>query len=277
MFDICLYHAECLDGFGAAYAVWKRFPNEMISFVPVRHGALPDQMDLAGKRVLMVDFTYRRAVMRDIARVAEKVTVIDHHKTAVEDLAGLEQERPNVELHFDMDRSGASLTWIHFHDEPVPEIIRYIEDVDLWRRELPDTDEIFLALMSHPREFEIWDTLTVEQLRTEGKIIDRFFASALQEQIDSAFEGFFAGYRVPICNASHFMASRIGAVLCVGQPFPVCYQKRGDRIYFSLRSDENGLDVGELAHAFGGGGHKHAAGFSKPPGVWPDRLPAKAA
>ena len=33
---------------------------------------------------------------------------------------------------------------------------------------------------------------------------------------------------------------------------------------FSLRSTEDGLDVSEIASKFGGGGHKHAAGFSVP-------------
>jgi hypothetical protein len=30
---------------------------------------------------------------------------------------------------------------------------------------------------------------------------------------------------------------------------------------FSLRSSANGLDVSEIARSFGGGGHRHAAGF----------------
>jgi len=30
---------------------------------------------------------------------------------------------------------------------------------------------------------------------------------------------------------------------------------------FSLRSQEGGIDVSEIAIKFGGGGHKHAAGF----------------
>ena len=29
--DIVLYHADCFDGFGAAWAVWKKFPNARFS------------------------------------------------------------------------------------------------------------------------------------------------------------------------------------------------------------------------------------------------------
>ena len=33
---------------------------------------------------------------------------------------------------------------------------------------------------------------------------------------------------------------------------------------FSLRSTDDGLDVSEIATAYGGGGHRAAAGFSVP-------------
>jgi nanoRNase/pAp phosphatase (c-di-AMP/oligoRNAs hydrolase) len=45
---------------------------------------------------------------------------------------------------------------------------------------------------------------------------------------------------------------------------------------FSLRSSENGgLDVSAVAALFGGGGHKHAAGFRVDMGMWPYAAPGK--
>jgi phosphoesterase RecJ-like protein len=41
----------------------------------------------------------------------------------------------------------------------------------------------------------------------------------------------------------------------------VFVQKNEDRVQVGLRS-KNGVDVGEIARGFGGGGHKHAAGFT---------------
>ena len=33
---VVLYHAECADGFGAAWALWRRFPSA--DYRPVKHG-----------------------------------------------------------------------------------------------------------------------------------------------------------------------------------------------------------------------------------------------
>jgi nanoRNase/pAp phosphatase (c-di-AMP/oligoRNAs hydrolase) len=40
---------------------------------------------------------------------------------------------------------------------------------------------------------------------------------------------------------------------------------------FSLRSDRNGRDVAAIAEGYGGGGHRHAAGFQVPFGWQGDR------
>ncbi|MGH7257198.1 MAG: phosphoesterase, partial [Nitrospiraceae bacterium] len=64
---LVLYHAECADGFGAAWAIWKRFPE--VRFLPVKHGE-PRPKDLRGERVVIVDFSYARPVLEGIAKEA---------------------------------------------------------------------------------------------------------------------------------------------------------------------------------------------------------------
>jgi nanoRNase/pAp phosphatase (c-di-AMP/oligoRNAs hydrolase) len=44
----------------------------------------------------------------------------------------------------------------------------------------------------------------------------------------------------------------------------VTYYDTEDNRKYSLRSVEGGVDVSEVAALFGGGGHKHAAGFKIP-------------
>jgi len=46
-----------------------------------------------------------------------------------------------------------------------------------------------------------------------------------------------------------------------GEPFAACYMDTPEGRVYSLRSSDDGLDVGEIAKKFGGGGHKHAAGL----------------
>jgi len=50
-----------------------------------------------------------------------------------------------------------------------------------------------------------------------------------------------------------------------GRPFGVCYFELGGKRVYSLRS-VHGVDVSEIAKAYGGGGHPAAAGFEVPVG-----------
>jgi hypothetical protein len=52
--EVVLYHADCPDGFGAAWAVWTRCPTAR--FVTARHGQPPPDGP-AGKRLVIVDFS----------------------------------------------------------------------------------------------------------------------------------------------------------------------------------------------------------------------------
>ena len=97
-----LYHAECADGFGAAWALWRRFSQAR--YIPVKHGSPPPE-GLKGERVVIVDFSYARDVLDSMARETERLLVLDHHITAEKALAGLPY------AYFDMKKSGAVLAW----------------------------------------------------------------------------------------------------------------------------------------------------------------------
>jgi oligoribonuclease NrnB/cAMP/cGMP phosphodiesterase (DHH superfamily) len=57
------------------------------------------------------------------------------------------------------------------------------------------------------------------------------------------------------------MGSDAAAKLAVGWPFAAYYWDSPTGREFGLRSAPDGLDVSVIARKFGGGGHKHAAGF----------------
>ena len=46
--NIVLYHAGCPDGFGAAWACWKKF-GDNAEYMPVSHGSPPPNVE--GKNV----------------------------------------------------------------------------------------------------------------------------------------------------------------------------------------------------------------------------------
>lgn len=268
---LCIYHGNCADGFGAAVVVRMALGADNVEFHPGVYQDPPP--DVTGRDVLMVDFSYKRPVLLEIAERANTILILDHHKSAQEDLVDLPD---NVDVRFDMDHSGAILTWLHFfpHDQP-PLLLRHIEDRDLWRFELDGTREIQAALFSYPYLFDVWDQLILKDqlaqeriisaLRQEGKSIERKHFKDINELIlSAAYRMNIAGHNVPVLNAPYFFSSDAGHVMGKGEPFAACYWDTPDGRVFSLRSADEGLDVSDIARRFGGGGHKHAAGFRIP-------------
>jgi oligoribonuclease NrnB/cAMP/cGMP phosphodiesterase (DHH superfamily) len=263
--DLCIYHGSCDDGFGAAFAVWKKHGTRVRYRAGV-YGVAPP--DVTGLNVAIVDFSYKRPIMVELIKKAKGVLVLDHHKTAQADLADLDSELPNVIVEFDMERSGAVMAWQYFHPgTEVPKFFEYLQDRDLWTKRLPGIDEFTAALRSYPRDFEKWDFLIsgfVSDLIEEGVSIQRYFRTLVEQAKKHAFTREIAGYTVPVVNASMFMSSEVAGELSEGHPFAAVYADTKDGVIWSLRSRENGIDVSEVAKKFGGGGHKHAAGFTLP-------------
>jgi oligoribonuclease NrnB/cAMP/cGMP phosphodiesterase (DHH superfamily) len=267
MNPLIIFHANCLDGFGAAYAAHAHFSAQRIEaeFFPASHGEEPPEC--AGREVYIVDFSYKREALKQICAAANRVTILDHHITAQEDLEGLEREHANLTVMFDMEKSGAVLSWEHFHQAPVPRILLHVQDRDLWRFELDGTDDINTALMSHPFSFEFWAELAGSEarmaaLRAEGETLNRYRKQLVEQYKSRAVLGKVAGYEVPVVNAPHAIISELLGELAQEYPFAAGYQDKGSKRSWSLRSRrDGGEDVAKIAERFGGGGHRNAAGF----------------
>lgn len=268
---LILYHAECADGFGAAWAIWRRYPGA--EYRPVKHGEAPPT-NLAGHHIVMVDFSYNRPTLEAMAKDAASLVVLDHHITAEQALADLPY------AYFDLNKSGAVLGWEWAHDEPAPWLLRYIQDKDLWHWALPNSREISAALASYPFDFELWTQFEQRELEREGRAILRYENELVTKLASQATLVQFEGATVPSVHSS-VLTSQIGERLSADHPFCLIWHDRNGRRYFSMRSREDGTDVGAIAASFGGGGHTHAAGFSVPlqaDGVPPSnpRLPRPA-
>src|SRR5690606_24668973 len=166
---------------------------------------------------------------------------------------------------FDLECSGAMLAWEYFNPgEPVPDLIRYIQDRDLGRFELPNSREIFAAISSYPLQFDAWDQLMrtrLDSLVEEGRVILRKHQRDLEVVLPSLTRFMvFGGYVVPAANIPHMMTSEVGGRLAQGHPFGVTYYDTPSHRVFSLRSTKAGVDVSKIAELYGGGGHRHAAG-----------------
>lgn len=277
---ICIYHGNCADGFGAAWVVRRAIP-ECEFHAGVYQNPPPD---VRGRDVVLVDFSYKRPVLEGMARVAASLLIIDHHKTAIDELSDLmrvndlrhhqvnsyqdvcEGVTPSWYSHFDLERSGAGLAWdFFFPDEKRPELISRIEDRDLWRFAYPDTRAIQAAVFSYPYDFDTWDMLfkaDLNVLRTEGEAIERKHFKDIGELIGVVTRPMtIAGHTVPVANLPYTLTSDAGHKLAQGKPFAGCYWDTPEGRVFSLRSTDDGLDVSTIAKQYGGGGHRNASGF----------------
>lgn len=258
-----LYHADCADGFGAAYAAWKIL-GDQATYIPVQHGDPPPSLP-GDALVAIVDFSYKREIILELKSKVANLIILDHHTTAQDELAGLPFAT------FDMTKSGARMAWEYWHPgEAVPEMIAYIEDKDLWLWNLEQSREFSIALHSYPMEFGVWSKLTPEHLKLEGAALLRLQNKLVRDATGRAsFRNLF-GYQVPVVNATEFR-SEIANYLCKlhpDAPFAAAYyyDKNGEENW-SLRSVGE-FDVAALARQAGGGGHKNASGFTgRPPTV----------
>ena len=255
--DVVLYHAECLDGFAAAWAIWKKFPSA--TFTPVKHG-LPPPSGLTGKKIVIVDFSYSRPVLEAVAKDTASLLVLDHHVTAEKALAGLPY------TYFDQKKSGAVLAWEWAHQQPAPWLLLHVQDKDLWQWALPGSREINAALSSHPFDFRLWSTFTQDTLLAEGRAILRYEHEMVGKLVKETVLVTFQKQTVPAVQSA-ILNSQIGERLSPHYPFVIIWHDRDGRRYFSLRSREDGPDVEAIARQYGGGGHTHAAGFSVPLGT----------
>lgn len=224
------YHADCLDGFGAAFAAWRRF-GAAARYLPLHYDQPWRHEDVDGRRVYVIDVCFPRPVMQTIARIAESVWLIDHHASARDQWAdcletgpdGVERyEAGRLHVYFDMRRSGARLGWEHFHPGvPLPELLAAVEDQDLWRFALPDARALCRALRLRAFEFVAWDALVraVEEggegragLVAEGAAVERF----MHLEVDRLSQGNQVGHaRLPAEPVDPLQAGRHGVPLIV--------------------------------------------------------------
>lgn len=262
---LCIYHANCADGFGAAWVVRKALGEQNVDFYAASYQEEPPAV--AGRDVLIVDFSYKRPVMEQIAAEANSVRVLDHHESAKNELTPL-LESGVIEGEFSECFSGVMMAWMHFFPGlSAPSMLEVIEDRDLWKFNFPETKDLMAALFSYPMEFPVWDQLientTLAHLSAEGRGIRRKQDKDVQDLIRTGmFHTNIAGFNVPVLNAPYIFASDAGNIMSEGQPFAATFTITDTGRKYSLRAKDDGEDVSKIAELFKGGGHKNAAGFT---------------
>jgi len=267
-----LYHKNCPDGSGAALAVWTKLGDEGNEYIEVQYGnPYPENLD--NEDVIIVDFSYPKDILYELAKKCKSILILDHHKSAMKDLE--EFNEPNVEIIFNMDKSGSVLAWEYFNkDTHLPMLFSYLQDYDLWKHNFKASKSIWIALKAKTNWrdwiYYIDHETELAGLTEIGDAINSYLEIEQNKIIKGEPQLFpITGDTVPYYNLLSFMTND---TLCKAlekypdAPFGVSFvdlikeQKRT----FSLRSRSEGLlyDVSTIAVKHGGGGHKSAAAFS---------------
>ena len=273
----CFYHAGCPDGFGAAWAARTAW-GEDARYVARRHEHRVDPEEYRGFEVAFVDIAPANDELLALARCAEHVAVIDHHVTARDRYLsepGVVNaiEEMGHEVRFELDHSGAVLSWLYFRDEDPPDLLRYVEDQDLWNWRLPSSREVNAAIGVYPLDFETWNELArrpIAELVAEGTPIVRANRAEVENRARSAHPLVVDGRLVEAVNATT-VRSAIGHELAERERFGCAwgcvYRVSGGEVHATLYSIGE-VDVGSVAARLGGGGHRNAAGFSVSLAEW---------
>lgn len=271
---VVLYHSDA-DGFGSAFAIWKKL-GDSACYIAVQYGQPVPVMPDGTEVVVIVDFSYSRSICEELVQKYE-LCIFDHHKTAEAELAGLPY------ASFNPEKSGCGAVWeAACQGEPIPDLLAYVQDRDLWKFELPHSKEVNLFIATLQWDFDVWDAESSNPEFSSKAIASGSAIKAFMDgQIKSALRnvrimrvGHADGHwDIPILNISENV-SEIGNVLCAeypAHPFSATYCDRKDVRSWSLRSIGE-FDVSAVAKSFGGGGHKNAAGFTTEIG-WPQVTP----
>lgn len=257
---VVCYHKDCCDGMGAALAAYLKYGNDVdyLPYVP--------NTDVEGlekyEDIFFLDSVPKEELFERIKH--RNLTILDHHsgnnKPPYSNYPG---------FHFNNNHSGAYIAWEYFQSNiKVPDMIRYIEDRDLWAWKLEFSDEISTYLMSVEKTFDSYLAVLRSWKTNFPYYLFKGFAmveqrnSMLQFQLKAAYRVDLEGYNVPVLNTTCFI-SELGNVLAQKNPFAVLYYFDGKSKEYKLsfRSDENGVDVSEIAKKVGGGsGHARSSG-----------------
>lgn len=270
--NVCIYHANCADGAAAAWVVEETLEN--VESVPFRYGEDIPLKLVTGADVYIVDFSFPKGVIEALEQVTNKLVVLDHHKSALDELATYHPNKDSTVIELDMGRSGAMMAWDHFyHPLPAPYHIVAVQDHDLWRFHYPDTEAIveyayFMGATPGNYRKGFSGTNRME-VTTIGEILvkkrNQLVAATVKRARVEVVHYKGVEYKVPYVNCPPDLSSHVGHELCklYGSEFSVAYHDNKDVRVHSLRSNGK-FDCAAYCEQYGGGGHPSAAGYSTP-------------
>lgn len=276
-----LYHRGCADGTAAAWAAHFLL-GDTATYTPYQYGDPFPEVAL-GKHVVLVDLSLKEEVILDLTNSGKvlSILVVDHHKVAIDDLQyfptvvswddyqhKIHSNQGKYYVHLDIKKSGCVLTWEFFHRAaPVPKMLEYIQDYDLWKHEFPESKAVVTYIMS--QRLRVEDFYDLMDRAGKPKPICLEVGQMLLDQDARLIDGVVKTYcqrinvgddDVILINSPHHLRNEVAESLKGECDYVVCYTEREGKTIYSLRS--NSKDTTPITLRNGGGGHRLAGAYS---------------
>lgn len=277
---LCFYHSADLDGACSAAIVTLYHPS--CDLHPINHGdRFPWEKIHPHCPVWMLDFSLPIDQMIELGRTTHLVW-IDHHKTAIEDARRAGANFRGLQR---VGTGACQLVWEYLEPgKKPPEAVLLLAQYDVWQHSDPLCLPLQYGLRSHswsrePRHLAWRELLRrvdsptrVRELAIEGEAVLRY---TRQQDVrlarvlcfDHVLELSGGGAGRLRCLAANWPMASSSVVQSAWDPqrhdaiLLYYYVPRTDAWRVSLYSDRPEVDVSPFARAFGGGGHRGAAGF----------------
>lgn len=260
MENIVFYHHNCPDGFSAAWVLWKKFKNKAEYRWLDYHA--PFNYDFHNKTIYFVDVVPDEPNLERLAQ-NNRIIIIDHHISS-QHLLPLAND-----YSFSLDHCAAVLTWHYlFPRKKMPNLLKYIEDVDLWKFRQPSSKYVNAAIQLKEFEFKEWSKVAkdLEEVSSrkkyvsEGKLIIKYQDKMINKIVSRAKPVMLDGQEGLAVNSS-VLVSEIGNALLENRcSLAIIWFATKNKIKVSLRS-KGDVDVAKIGEKYGGGGHQKASGF----------------
>lgn len=265
---VIIYHAHCQDGFGSAFAAYKKF-GDSATYIPTSDRVVPPE-GLYDKEVYILDLSYPKEVLLELEKNNKKLVIIDHHLSA-------EEAVKSVKEHiFSLDHAASYLCWQYFVGADVPELINMLEIIDLAKDKEGNNVDAITYILSKPYEFSVYEQLLqdfsseegIKKLSLIGKAQHDYLMLLVDAIINDPDFVEFEGYTVPCVNLNlpiNEKSIALARLYTMYPPFAMSYRFDEGQLKVSLRGNGE-VDLTELAGKYGGGGHKSSSGFVIPIG-----------
>ncbi|HEU5114304.1 MAG TPA: DHHA1 domain-containing protein, partial [Candidatus Paceibacterota bacterium] len=193
-----------------------------------------------------------------------------HHAGIEEEYKALAAANKNFTFVFDNSKSGASLSWSYFFpEEPMPELVKYVEDADLWKwtygQKSKDANNFLFMLENKPEEMLALFDKPTDSVLGNGSLISRYIGITLDQDLREVEPiNIAVGDRVvPFYNITHNKSDAGNSLSKLRDKTVGLFTIKGPTITISFRClDKHVPSALDLAKALGGGGHRNASGAS---------------